>query len=154
MLDYAVRAVILNEPMLMEFYQHYWEHVVEDDFRQLLEIALSEDVNDVGDITSLALVDTATYGSATLTARQSGILAGMPTIPIITESVDSKLRITNCLNDTNEVAPEMPIAEISGPALSILAAERIGRQQFDDVFSLLPVYSRLSAAEERLARHV
>ncbi|GHT11621.1 tRNA (adenosine(37)-N6)-threonylcarbamoyltransferase complex dimerization subunit type 1 TsaB [Planctomycetales bacterium] len=33
-----------------------------------------------------------------------------------------------------------------------IAAERIERQQFDDVFSLLPIYSRLSAAEERLAR--
>ncbi|GHT11625.1 nicotinate-nucleotide diphosphorylase (carboxylating) [Planctomycetales bacterium] len=110
--------------MLNEFYQHYWEHSVEYDFRRLLEITLSEDVNVSGDITSLALVDTSTYGSATITARQNGILAGMPTIAIITESIDKKLRVTNCLNDAESVTPGTQVAEISGPALSILAAER------------------------------
>jgi nicotinate-nucleotide pyrophosphorylase (carboxylating) len=48
------------------------------------------------------------------------------------------------LNDTNEVAPEMPIAEISGPALSILAAER----------PMLNFISRLSGIATLTKRYV
>jgi tRNA threonylcarbamoyladenosine biosynthesis protein TsaB len=44
-----------------------------------------------------------------------------------------------------EEADWLPKASVAGK----LAAERIAAQQFDDAWSLLPIYSRLSAAEEK-----
>ncbi|MDR3232499.1 MAG: carboxylating nicotinate-nucleotide diphosphorylase [Planctomycetaceae bacterium] len=108
-----------------EFYQHFWGQLIEEDLRRLIESALLEDTEHSGDITSLALVASNIGGSAAVVARQKGILAGMQVIAIVLQTVDTKLSLTPFVNNSHAVIPGTKIAEIKGPALSLLAAERL-----------------------------
>jgi nicotinate-nucleotide pyrophosphorylase (carboxylating) len=94
------------------------------DFEQLLAIALTEDVQNIGDLTCLALVPETTLGKASVAARSEGILAGTPLIPQILSAVDPQLVWEPALEDTAEITRGTVVGTLRGPARGLLIAER------------------------------
>ncbi|MBO5437377.1 MAG: hypothetical protein J6A23_06920, partial [Thermoguttaceae bacterium] len=64
-----------------------WCSAVEDDFRSLLDIAIREDIESIGDLTSLSLIPETAVGRAAVVSRSEGLIAGMPTVDIICSAV-------------------------------------------------------------------
>ena len=111
-----------------DYTQHRWQSLKQAEIAQLLNIALTEDLQTAGDITCQALASKrpigTTQGSATIHARSAGTLAGTPLIPKILALVDADLVWTGNLNDAVDVDAGDVIGNIHGPALGLLMAER------------------------------
>ena len=109
---------------MRDFTQRHWRTLSQSDIDRLLELALSEDVQTVGDLTCLALVPETAQGAATIAARTQGILAGVPLIPKILSAVDSHLVWEPALEDGAELTCGAIVGTIRGPARGLLIAER------------------------------
>ncbi len=63
--------------MNKEFQQVQWDAVLEDDCRQLVRLAVREDLDRRFDVTTVSLVDREAVGTAVVMARQSGVICGL-----------------------------------------------------------------------------
>ena len=91
---------------------------------QLLELALFEDTDTVGDLTCLALVPETAQGAAEIVARSAGVLAGCPLIPKILSAIDPQLVWEPILDDTAILTRGTTVGTIRGSARGLLIAER------------------------------
>ncbi|HVX14491.1 MAG TPA: carboxylating nicotinate-nucleotide diphosphorylase [Pirellulales bacterium] len=107
-----------------DYCQIEWDADVEDDCRQLIRLAVREDLQRLYDWTTVSLVPEATLGRARIVARKPGIIAGLPAALVTLEEYDPQIRCQTVIADGEPVAAGQAIAEISGPARSLLAAER------------------------------
>jgi len=89
----------------------------------LIEMALNEDLLDTGDITSEAIFKDELY-SYKLMAKESGILCGIDIFTTVMKHVDKNITVTNFFNDRDTINRGNIVADISGPVVSILKAER------------------------------
>ena len=110
---------------MRDFTQHHWQTQTERDFEQLLELALIEDTETTGDLTSLILLSAADQGSAAVAARSAGVLAGNPLVPKILSAVDPELVWDPILDDSAELTCGTVVGIIRGSAAGILLAERL-----------------------------
>lgn len=102
-----------------------WCGAVEDDFRTLLDIAIREDVESIGDLTSLSLIPETAIGRAAVVSRSEGILAGMPTVEIICGAISPGLCWEPLVEDGTRIQPKQRIGILSGPARAMMQAERL-----------------------------
>ncbi|MEO8301752.1 MAG: carboxylating nicotinate-nucleotide diphosphorylase [Rhizomicrobium sp.] len=91
----------------------------------IVRAALEEDLGRAGDITSELTIAADQIASAKLVARKPGRIAGMICAGIALPLVDSQLRLEVALPDGSDAAAGAVLATISGPARSILTAERV-----------------------------
>ena len=89
----------------------------------LIEMALNEDLLDTGDVTSEAIFKNELY-SYKLMAKESGILCGIEIFASVMKHVDKNITVVNYFNDRDNVNRGDIVADISGPVVSILKAER------------------------------
>ena len=89
----------------------------------LIDMALSEDLLDAGDITSEAIFSDETYRYR-LVSKDTGILCGIDIFSAVMERVDRRIIIKKYFTDTSRIKPGDIIADVSGPVVSILRAER------------------------------
>ncbi|HNX24759.1 MAG TPA: carboxylating nicotinate-nucleotide diphosphorylase [Spirochaetota bacterium] len=89
----------------------------------LIEMALNEDLLDIGDVTSEAIFRDELY-SYKLMAKESGILCGIDIFIKVMKYVDSKIEVKVHFKDGEAINRGDIIADISGPVVSILKAER------------------------------
>lgn len=94
-----------------------------NNLKTLIEMALKEDLLDIGDITSEAIFSDELY-SYKLMAKESGILSGIDIFIDVMKYVDSKIEIKKHFNDRDIINRGDIIADVSGPVVSILKAER------------------------------
>lgn len=94
------------------------------DYADLVAIAIKEDIGR-GDITANYSVDEKTRGRAVILAKADGILCGLPVAREACRQIDTKLRVSKALPDGRRVTKGDRVLEVTGPARSILAAERI-----------------------------
>jgi nicotinate-nucleotide pyrophosphorylase (carboxylating) len=92
--------------------------------RQLIALALAEDLGTAGDLTSQATIPADTPGRAALVARAAGVVAGLPVAALVLEAVDPHVVFTPLVADGTAVTPGTRLATAAGPVRSILAAER------------------------------
>lgn len=92
--------------------------------RNLVNLALEEDLGEAGDVTSAALIPAERIGAAVLVARQGGVLAGLPAVEQTFALVDPTLMFEAVRDDGSVLQPGDRLALVSGRARSILAAER------------------------------
>ncbi|MEN6558122.1 MAG: carboxylating nicotinate-nucleotide diphosphorylase, partial [Thermoguttaceae bacterium] len=130
--------------MSKEFRQTVWDDRLRHDCRAIVRLALDEDLGTAGDWTTLALVDPRAVGRATVAARRSGVVAGLPTVPIVLAMVDPQLQWSPAAEDGAAVSPAQAVGEIRGPAQAMLAAERV----------LLNLLGRLSGVATLTRRYV
>lgn len=90
-----------------------------------MELAIAEDLADVGDWTTQALVPEDAVGRAAVVARQPGILAGGAGVAATLAAIDANLRWTPSVDDGQMLEPGSVIGVIAGPARGMLMAERL-----------------------------
>jgi nicotinate-nucleotide pyrophosphorylase (carboxylating) len=90
----------------------------------LVRATLLEDLGRAGDITSDAIAPADIITSGTLTARQSGVVAGLDLAELAFRLIDERIEFKRQRADGDTVAPGESLADISGPARAILTAER------------------------------
>jgi nicotinate-nucleotide pyrophosphorylase (carboxylating) len=91
--------------------------------KELIALALREDIGS-GDLTSRALIGSRTRIEADLVAKASGVVAGIPFAIEVFKEVDRRIAVKVYKNDGNRLKVGDKILSVSGPARSVLAAER------------------------------
>lgn len=110
--------------MKKEFNQVTWDDALRADLQELVRLAVREDVADQGDWTSRALVPETATGRAAVVVRQPGVIAGLPSVPLVLAAIDSRLRWHPEAEDGQRVERGTRAGHIEGPAQSLLTAER------------------------------
>ncbi len=89
----------------------------------IIQAALAEDIGR-GDVTSEAtLAPDLSYGGR-FVAKASGVVAGLEVVNLVLVTVDERIIFTPLVNDGDRVQPGRVIATVTGPARSLLTAER------------------------------
>ena len=90
----------------------------------IVRLALSEDLGRAGDLTTDATIKPGTQLTAHIRARKTGILAGMDAAAYALKLIDNAVMLDQRIDDGSALTPGDTIAVMSGPARSILIAER------------------------------
>ena len=109
--------------------------------------ALEEDAP-WGDITSEAFLPAESTATASLVAREPGILSGIGIFQRVFELVDPATVITLLANDGEQLVPGAELARVTGPARSVLRAERIALNLTQRMCGIATLTARYVAAVE------
>lgn len=93
--------------------------------RELVRRALREDLAGFGDITSEAVVPEGQEDAFRLVAREELVVSGIAPARLALEEVDLACRFLAGQEEGSEVQAGETLAEVQGPARSLLSAERI-----------------------------
>lgn len=113
-------------------------------YQDLVRQTLQEDLGRAGDLTSDAVIPDGVQATATLRAREAGVLAGLPIAVEAFTQLDARLQVQALLSDGQALQAGTDIAVVSGPARSLLAAERTA-------LNFLGHLSGVASATRRLA---
>jgi nicotinate-nucleotide pyrophosphorylase (carboxylating) len=127
-----------------DFQQTVWDGRVRQDWENILRLAIDEDIGQLGDWTSKALVAEDAAGRAIVVARQPGVVAGLPGVEMTLAAIDRRLRWLPHTEDGRPVEKGDRVGTAEGPARGLLAAERI----------LLNLLGRLSGIATLTRRYV
>ena len=111
--------------MKRDFNQNDWDQTHENDLKRLMEIAISEDFGELGDLTSQALIPRGMKGRASFHVRKEGVIAGLVAVPTCISLIDPELRWFSCCQEGEFVEKGAKIGEFVGPVLSMMTAERL-----------------------------
>jgi len=93
-------------------------------YQELIAQAIEEDIAE-GDHTTLACIPTNAEGKANLIVKEEGVLAGMKIAKEVFHQINPELKITEFIEDGEEVKVGEIAFEISGSSASILSGERL-----------------------------
>ncbi len=96
----------------------------DENFDQLLKLALKEDLGDVGDVTSRAIFDDSQVVTALLKSKDTGVLAGLPFFSQVFRKVNKDIVVEKLKKDGDSLKPGDLVAKVTGPVASLLEAER------------------------------
>ncbi len=91
--------------------------------RPIVDLALAEDLG-TGDVTSASVIPADALSEGVFLAKAPGVLAGMPVVSLVLHRVDPRLRLAPLTEEGARVTAGQKLAEVSGPARSLLTAER------------------------------
>ncbi len=91
--------------------------------RPLVELALAEDVG-TGDHATLATIDPAKTGEASVRAKSDAVLCGGPLFALVMARVDPRIAVQQLHPEGARVGPGDVVLDLQGPLGSILTAER------------------------------
>lgn len=115
--------------------------------RRLIEMALAEDVGH-GDATSRASIAPDTRAAARIVARQELVVSGVPVAGAVFAAVDSSVIFEPLAEYGARVTPGTDVARVSGPARSILTAERTALNFLQRLCGVATLTARYVAAVE------
>ena len=95
-----------------------------DDARRVIETALAEDIGQAGDITSTAVIPPDVQFHGVMRARHSMVVAGLPVACEVFRLVAPEVLFKALVEDGDQVAADVVLAQINGPARALLTAER------------------------------
>ena len=95
-----------------------------EDAKQLIQMALNEDVEGGIDITSWATIPESVSGSANFVAREKGIVCGIAICQLIIENHGPSIQFQAHVHDGDQVEPGQTLATISGTTRRLLTLER------------------------------
>jgi nicotinate-nucleotide pyrophosphorylase (carboxylating) len=133
-----------GEIVNVDFTQWDWNEAVEEDCREIIRLAVREDLDRLFDWTTLALVPSGSTAQAAIVARSAGIACGLRAAELTISETDVTIRLTPEVNDGDRLAPGQRLAVVEGPARSLLTVERI----------LLNLIGRLSGIATLASRYV
>ena len=87
--------------------------------------ALEEDLGLAGDLTSQATLAPDAWATATISAREAGVIAGLDLAAAAFRLVGDGVSFTPRLNDGDRIAVGGLVAEVSGPARLVMSGERV-----------------------------
>jgi len=94
-----------------------------ESFNRLLDMALQEDLDVRGDVTSEAIFQEERC-TCRLVSKGEGILAGIECFQEVFHRIDPAVQWEGGLEDGDELSPGLVVARFSGPTKSILVGER------------------------------
>ncbi len=104
---------------------------LDDHLRQLIRLAIAEDLAEAGDVTSRLTVPEGRVGVGTLVQKAPGVACGLPLVEVVCKSFDERLRVEwipgfhlELMEGRYSDARLQPLVRIRGPLRSLLAAER------------------------------
>lgn len=112
---------------------------------KIIELALLEDLS-LGDITSDTIFSPDTRAKALIRAKEDLVLCGMDVARQVFHAVDPEIAFTALKKDGDDVKKGETVLELSGPALSILKAERTAlnfMQRMSGIASASREYARI-----------
>ncbi|MHB8418148.1 MAG: carboxylating nicotinate-nucleotide diphosphorylase [Myxococcales bacterium] len=112
----------------------------------LIALALREDLGPSGDVTSAAVLGAAAGCAGRLAAREPLVLAGIEVARAVFARVDPAVRFRSHLLDGTAVPKGASLAEVEGPARSVLAAERTALNFLQRLCGVATLTSRYVAA--------
>lgn len=112
--------------------------------KQIVALALQEDLGSKGDITSSAIFGPEDLGAARVICREACVVSGMPAAAEVCLQVDPGLKFLQLVQDGQQVPAGAEVARLDGRLVSILAAER----------TLLNFISKLSGVATLTAGYV
>ena len=92
---------------------------------EAVKSALLEDLGLAGDVTSDATIPPKAKAEVVMNVRESGTIAGMDIAAAAFRAVDQSVKFKALVKDGDRVKGGKNIAKISGPARSVLSAERV-----------------------------
>jgi nicotinate-nucleotide pyrophosphorylase (carboxylating) len=92
--------------------------------RQLVHLALAEDLGPIGDVTIQALLTHQGSGSAVFVARSAGVLAGLEAAALTFEAIDPDVRFERLRDDGASLTKGDHVARVAGSFKSLLLGER------------------------------
>lgn len=107
-----------------DFPQLAWCAELEAAARKLAQLAVAEDLDRFYDWTTIALVPEGTQGTAAVCTRQDGVAAGLPAAAVLLAEYSTELELHGQVADGSPVAAGQTLALVTGPARTLLAAER------------------------------
>ena len=95
-----------------------------DQLDDLIKYWFAEDIGD-GDHTSLSSIPATAMGKSRLIIKETGVLAGVEIAKRIFAAFDPELKMTQYLNDGDEVKPGDIAFDVEGKVLSLIQTERL-----------------------------
>ncbi|HVJ84781.1 MAG TPA: carboxylating nicotinate-nucleotide diphosphorylase [Caulifigura sp.] len=92
--------------------------------RELIRLALAEDLADRGDLTTAAVIPPSAAGSVSIVARKPGVVSGLPIAPLVFAEVDPRVRVELHAADGDRVTKGTVVAVLTGATRSLLIGER------------------------------
>lgn len=92
--------------------------------KTLIQLALEEDLGEIGDVTSKSTLPENQLISAKIVSKQAGVIAGLALIEAVFHQLDTSIVIHTSVNDGDTVKPGQMISRIEGDSYAILAGER------------------------------
>lgn len=111
--------------MADDFAQWEWNDTLADDVRRLVAVAKREDLDDGEDLTTMSLVPAGRPGRAAIVVRETTTLAGLRAAQLALAAYGAGATFVQHASDGDTVAAKTAIAEIAGPARTLLTAERV-----------------------------
>ncbi len=115
----------MNEiPATPDYRQVDWDAELEHHLRQLVRLAVLEDLDRYHDWTTLALVPAEAEGRAVVASRQQGILAGLAAIPVMLDEMNTRLSWEADSGDGDAIKAGQQLGQLAGSARDLLVVER------------------------------
>lgn len=133
-----------NQTSKRDFRQIVYDDDLRADMRALLALAVREDNEDVGDLTTLALIPDGVSAEAAVVSRERGVAAGLVFAQELVETIDKRLQWEGRVKDGAALEKGDVLGIVSGPTFSMLTAERL----------LLNLVGRLSGVATLTRRYV
>ena len=90
----------------------------------LTRMSLTEDLRDVGDLTCLSTISAALMATVQIVSRESGVVSGLPLIPIVFRELDSNVQAVIPVQDGDRIYRGTVVASLTGPVRTLLTGER------------------------------
>jgi nicotinate-nucleotide pyrophosphorylase (carboxylating) len=113
-----------------------------------VERSLAEDLGERGDITSEAVIPVDARAVANLVARAPGVVAGLEVAAHVFATVDPEVVFKALVSDGDPVVAGDALAQVEGPARSILTTERTALNLLGRMSGVATATARLVAAVE------
>ncbi len=104
------------------FIQHRGKDLM-NNFQAILELALREDLNNAGDVTSQSIFSDE-IEDFSLIVKDDGILAGSEFFKSVFHRIDPDIEIRFLLSEGGELTPGKAVAKLKGAVTSVLQGER------------------------------
>lgn len=108
-----------------DFQQIEWDAATIEDCRQLVRLAVREDLERQQDWTTLALVAPDRVGVADIVSRQAGYVAGVQAIAVTIDEMGGQLTFEARVADGDRVSAMSTLGRLSGQVRDLLTCERI-----------------------------
>ena len=107
-----------------DFKQVTWDAETIDDCRQLIRLAVREDLGRGFDLTTVALVPHDARGKAEIVCREAGVVAGLPAAACVLQEMHADVEWEGLVADGTRVVPGTTVARLSGSTRDLLTVER------------------------------
>lgn len=115
----------VRQPVTKEFQQIQWDERLEDDCRQIIRLAVREDLDNQYDWTTVALADPELRGQVALVARQPGVVAGLQAVPVILDEMEIIADWQPLVSDGQVIPANAILGRLAGAVRDLLTAERL-----------------------------